>query len=146
MLLFNTAPDSLCGKYAVLFVMRGTEATEKPTENIATMVANQWRVALSCELQSLLSEKNSLLHTFPQGMQSFSHVPMQTYPCHAGIYIGTECWEEVLELLPPAIEHVWSHGVHLLTQIWCQNDNSCPLCRNKNKPGSGWVQRSKVAY
>lgn len=81
MLLFNTAPDRPYGKSAVLFLMREMEATEKPTENTAAMVANQWRVILSCELQTLLSEKNSLLHTFPQGMQSFSHVPMQTYPC-----------------------------------------------------------------
>lgn len=106
MLLFNIAPDSFYGTCAVLFLMRETEATEKPTVNSAAVVASQWRVVLSCELWTLLSEKNSLLHTFPQGMQSFSHVPMPNYPCHAGIYIGAECREEVLELLPPAIERV----------------------------------------
>lgn len=149
MLLFNTAPDCLYGKYAVLFLMREMEATEKPTENTAAMVANQWRVILSCELQTLCCLRRIPSYTlFPRACSPFPTCPCKPIhaPCHAGIYIGTESWEEVLELLPPVIEHVWSHGVHLLTQIWCQNDNSCPLCRNKNKLGSGWVQQPKVEY
>lgn len=129
------------------FFMRETEAREKPTENTAAKIADQWRVVFSCELQTLCCLTRIPSYTlFPRACNPFP-------TCHANlpmprrnIYIGTGGWEEVLELLPPAIEHVWSHGVHLLTQIWCQNDNSCPLCRNKNKLGSGWVQQSKVAY
>lgn len=90
---------------------------------------------------SLLSERNSPLSTYSQVTWSLPHMTTIAFarilsmPC-SDIYRNRQIYTErkcsSLHLLP-AIEVMWSHGVHLLTQIQCQKDNSCHLCRGKNK-------------